>query len=121
MRDGCWTASPSCPCRRSRERGESSTASGTCSRAIDREPPSRRPSPHSPPLMASPFAAALRDLAALAERVATEVGPDMDRALALVQSTVSAGGTLYFCGNGGSAADAQHMATEYVVRYMRNR
>ena len=31
------------------------------------------------------------------------------------------GGTLFFCGNGGSAADAQHMATEYVVRYMRNR
>ncbi|HWH53794.1 MAG TPA: SIS domain-containing protein, partial [Gemmatimonadaceae bacterium] len=30
-------------------------------------------------------------------------------------------GTLFFCGNGGSAADAQHIATEYVVRYMRNR
>ncbi|HET7457559.1 MAG TPA: SIS domain-containing protein, partial [Gemmatimonadaceae bacterium] len=28
---------------------------------------------------------------------------------------------LFFCGNGGSAADAQHMATEYVVRYTRNR
>ena len=27
------------------------------------------------------------------------------------------GGTLYFCGNGGSAADAQHLAAEYVVRY----
>ncbi len=31
------------------------------------------------------------------------------------------GGTLYFAGNGGSAADAQHIATEYVVRYRRNR
>ena len=31
------------------------------------------------------------------------------------------GGTLFFCGNGGSAADAQHLATEYVVRYMKNR
>jgi D-sedoheptulose 7-phosphate isomerase len=27
------------------------------------------------------------------------------------------GGTLYFCGNGGSAADAQHIVAEYVVRY----
>lgn len=27
------------------------------------------------------------------------------------------GGRLYFCGNGGSAADAQHLAAEYVVRY----
>jgi D-sedoheptulose 7-phosphate isomerase len=31
------------------------------------------------------------------------------------------GGTLYFCGNGGSAADAQHLATEYVVRYSADR
>ena len=39
----------------------------------------------------------------------------------MVQETVARGGTLFFCGNGGSAADAQHLATEYVVRYMRNR
>ena len=39
----------------------------------------------------------------------------------MVRETVDRGGTLYFCGNGGSAADAQHLATEYVVRYMRNR
>ena len=39
----------------------------------------------------------------------------------MVRETVKRGGTLYFCGNGGSAADAQHIATEYVVRYMRNR
>jgi D-sedoheptulose 7-phosphate isomerase len=45
----------------------------------------------------------------------------MDAALELVRATVARSGTLFFCGNGGSAADAQHMATEYVVRYMRNR
>jgi len=39
----------------------------------------------------------------------------------MVRETVGAGRTLFFCGNGGSAADAQHMATEYVVRYVRNR
>ena len=39
----------------------------------------------------------------------------------MVRETVRRGGTLYFCGNGGSAADAQHVATEYVVRYMRTR
>lgn len=69
----------------------------------------------------TPFAAALRELAETAERVATTMGPVLDRALALVQDTVRRGGTLYFCGNGGSAADAQHLATEYVVRYMRDR
>jgi D-sedoheptulose 7-phosphate isomerase len=31
------------------------------------------------------------------------------------------GGTLFFCGNGGSAADAQHIAAEYVVRYAADR
>jgi D-sedoheptulose 7-phosphate isomerase len=31
------------------------------------------------------------------------------------------GGTLFFCGNGGSAADAQHLAAEYVVRYSSSR
>lgn len=45
----------------------------------------------------------------------------MARALEMVRHTVQRGGTLFFCGNGGSAADAQHMATEYVVRYTRNR
>ncbi|MEJ2186341.1 MAG: SIS domain-containing protein, partial [Gemmatimonadota bacterium] len=29
------------------------------------------------------------------------------------------GGKVMFCGNGGSAADAQHLATEYVVRFRR--
>ena len=67
------------------------------------------------------FTAALRELAAIADRVAATLGPDLDRALEMVRATVATRGTLFFCGNGGSAADAQHMATEYVVRYMRNR
>jgi len=36
-------------------------------------------------------------------------------------TVLRAGGTLFFCGNGGSAADAQHLATEYVVRYSNSR
>jgi D-sedoheptulose 7-phosphate isomerase len=67
------------------------------------------------------FADALRELADTATRVATEMGPTLDEALRMVRETVARGGTLFFCGNGGSAADAQHLATEYVVRYMRNR
>ena len=67
------------------------------------------------------FAAGLRELAALASAVAEEMVPQLERALEMVRETVTARGTLFFCGNGGSAADAQHMATEYVVRYMRER
>jgi D-sedoheptulose 7-phosphate isomerase len=77
-------------------------------------PSSTRPS-------SAPLQAALRELAASAERAAQQLEEPMARALDMVQQTVRRGGTLFFCGNGGSAADAQHLATEYVVRYTRNR
>ncbi len=64
---------------------------------------------------------ALLELAETASRTARELAGAIEVALAMVQKTVRGGGTLLFCGNGGSAADAQHIATEYVVRYMRNR
>jgi D-sedoheptulose 7-phosphate isomerase len=67
------------------------------------------------------FAEALRDLATLATTVADRLGAELDTALGMVEEAVRRNGTLFFCGNGGSAADAQHMATEYVVRYMRSR
>jgi len=38
-----------------------------------------------------------------------------------VTETIDSGSRLLFCGNGGSAADAQHLAAEYVVRFLRNR
>jgi D-sedoheptulose 7-phosphate isomerase len=37
------------------------------------------------------------------------------------QATLDRGGKLLFAGNGGSAADAQHVAAEYVVRYRGDR
>ena len=63
----------------------------------------------------------LQDLANTAAAAIAQCMPDIERAAQLVRDTVGRGGTLMFCGNGGSAADAQHMATEYVVRYMKNR
>ena len=67
------------------------------------------------------FADGLRELAAIATNVAEHSAAELDRAFEMVRATVSRGGTLFLCGNGGSAADAQHIATEYVVRYMRDR
>ena len=63
----------------------------------------------------------LSDLAATVQRTLDESVPAIATAAAMVKDTVARGGLLMFCGNGGSAADAQHMATEYVVRYMKNR
>ena len=71
--------------------------------------------------MTTKLTSVLDELAATATRTARELEADISDALALVQRTVAQRGTLFFCGNGGSAADAQHMATEYVVRYTRNR
>ena len=65
--------------------------------------------------------AGLTEMAETATRTLREIMPDLERACEMVRDTVRRGGTLFFCGNGGSAADAQHMATEYVVRYARNR
>ena len=67
------------------------------------------------------FAKGLNELAAVASAVARELGPQLARAHEMVAETVRRRGKLLFCGNGGSAADAQHMATEYVVRYTRDR
>src|SRR5688572_23869560 len=63
----------------------------------------------------------LRELGRLADLSAESLVDDIAAAAGLVQETLAGGGTLFFCGNGGSAADAQHLATEYVVRYMRTR
>jgi D-sedoheptulose 7-phosphate isomerase len=63
----------------------------------------------------------LADLAATATRTAERAATELARAALLVRDTLANGGTLFFCGNGGSAADAQHVATEYVVRYMKTR
>lgn len=84
-------------------------------------PINERPTPTPSVSAVTPLLAALTELAATAERAAAQLAPQIARALEMVQDTVQGGGTLLFCGNGGSAADAQHMATEYVVRFMRNR
>ena len=63
----------------------------------------------------------LDGLAALASRVAAEQADTIAAIADRYETTVKGGGTLFFAGNGGSAADAQHIATEYVVRYRSNR
>ena len=45
----------------------------------------------------------------------------LERMSRLLVSTLARGRTVFFCGNGGSAAEAQHLATELVVRFVRNR
>jgi D-sedoheptulose 7-phosphate isomerase len=64
-------------------------------------------------------------LEASARASAELVGGDLPalaaRAGGLLAEALEAGGTILFCGNGGSAADAQHLAAELVGRMDRGR
>lgn len=63
----------------------------------------------------------MKELAGLAELVGTLMGDDVEALAAQVVDVLDGGGKLLFCGNGGSAADAQHLAAEYVVRFQKRR
>ena len=63
----------------------------------------------------------LHELSELARIVAETLEDEIAAYAELARGTIEAGGKLLFCGNGGSAADAQHLAAEYVVRLERNR
>ena len=46
---------------------------------------------------------------------------DIERAAGMIVESLSHGGQLLLCGNGGSAADAQHIAAEFLGRFLRER
>ncbi len=58
-----------------------------------------------------------RTLAQLEKRNAAAVAAAAEMLLGCFEN----GGTVYFCGNGGSAADAQHLAAEFSGRYLVDR
>tara|TARA_B110000483_G_C18021450_1_gene475175 strand:- start:29 stop:592 length:564 start_codon:yes stop_codon:yes gene_type:complete len=47
--------------------------------------------------------------------------PQIDKASNMIIQSLNEGNKIMFCGNGGSAADAQHLSAELVGRYMKNR
>ena len=62
------------------------------------------------------FAAMLHKSAALKQRIATELASAVLRVVDACETAIRGGGKLMFCGNGGSAADSQHLATELLIR-----
>ena len=59
--------------------------------------------------------------AALAFQELETVAEAIEAACVVCIRAIQQGRTLYFCGNGGSAADAQHFAAELVGRYHKER
>lgn len=58
---------------------------------------------------------------AVAEATRSQLREAFARVVAACAASLKGGGKLLFFGNGGSAADAQHLATELTVRYRENR
>jgi D-sedoheptulose 7-phosphate isomerase len=61
------------------------------------------------------------DHSAVTARAALELPPILERAVAAMHGCLRAGGKILACGNGGSAADAQHLAAELVGRFREER
>lgn len=57
----------------------------------------------------------------LREKVLRECSDSIVRAAELIATSLQKGGKIFFCGNGGSAADAQHLAAELVGRFVKER
>ena len=58
---------------------------------------------------------------AVAAATRAALGPAFRRMLDAWLACIQGGGKILFFGNGGSAADAQHLATELTIRYARDR
>lgn len=61
------------------------------------------------------------DYRAVANNIFDALWPEIEGAAADMIAAVRAGGKVLFCGNGGSAADAQHFAGEFVNRLLLER
>lgn len=59
--------------------------------------------------------------AALMRRIAAELAGPTIAVVDACEQSLRVGGKLLFCGNGGSAADAQHLAAEFLIRLRAGR
>ena len=50
-----------------------------------------------------------------------ELSPQIEQIAELSIKSLKSGGTIFWCGNGGSAADSQHLAAELIGRYKLER
>jgi D-sedoheptulose 7-phosphate isomerase len=71
--------------------------------------------------MEAGIASHFEDSARLKQESAKLLSAPVARAIGLMSASLKAGGKILACGNGGSAADAQHFAAELVNRFERER
>ena len=64
---------------------------------------------------------AIHEHVALAQRLGMELADQVLTLGRLLIDCAKQGGTIFWCGNGGSAADSQHLAAELIGRFQRER
>ncbi len=62
------------------------------------------------------YAAMMQRSAALKLRIAEDLAGAVIGVVDACEASLRAGGKIFFCGNGGSAADSQHLAAELLIR-----
>ena len=67
-----------------------------------------------------PFGDHLAEHRALFSRL-DALAPDVQHAAHVITEALRSGGKVMFCGNGGSAADSQHLASEFTGRFVNDR
>ena len=63
----------------------------------------------------------LRETVATLRRTEARCAAAVAEAAETIIHCLETGGTVYFCGNGGSAADSQHLAAEFSGRFQLER
>lgn len=66
------------------------------------------------------ISSAIKSHLSAAEKMAA-LAPEIERAAAALSGVIASGGKILVCGNGGSAADSQHIAGELVGRFKKER
>jgi D-sedoheptulose 7-phosphate isomerase len=63
----------------------------------------------------------IQNLVSLATNLTQEQRRNTEKIAIAAASTIKSGGSIFWCGNGGSAADAQHLSAELIGRLVNNR
>ena len=64
---------------------------------------------------------AFEDHAGVLKKTLIATGDSIEKSADIIAKSLASGGTIFWCGNGGSAADSQHIAAEFVGRFKKDR
>ena len=65
--------------------------------------------------------AEIKESIAVKNQLINKLVPQIEQAAKLMSAAIKKGNKILFFGNGGSAADAQHLAAELIGRYLKDR